>query len=249
MLIMKEYSFNIDIACKVGINAAVVYYNLSFWIDKNIANGKNFKDGKYWTYNSIKAFEKLFPFMSGRQIRTALEKLKDSGLIEEGSFNKESWDRTKWYSVCAMNPHLTKKSNGNDENVEPIPYRKPYNKPVYKQIEPENNSGSLFPEKNTNKLSLFRNSIYGDENGKLYFVEIFNKPDYLGVDINYYYHAVKDWSDSSNKKRTAKGWVATARNFMRSDKQKGKLKMTVEAQKNTKGITDNDTLDYLNNYE
>lgn len=84
----------------------------------------------------------------------------------------------------------------------------------------------LFPLKET-KITLFRNSNFGGEKGSAKFLENFNKPDYAGVDIIYYYHAVKDWSDSANKKRTAKGWLATARTFMRGDKEKGKLKMQI----------------------
>lgn len=42
-----------------------------------------------------------------------------------------------------------------------------------------------------------------------------------GVDLVYYYHAVADWSDSSDTKRTERGWGATIRNFVRGDMQKG----------------------------
>ncbi len=107
--------------------------------------------------------------------------------------------------------------------------------------EPENDSGSLFHQQNPNKTTLFRNSIFGDENGKTVFLSKFNKPDFSGVDLNYYYEAVKDWSDSANKKRTAKGWLATVRNFMRSDNEKKKLKMLVK-----ENVSANqDAIDYL----
>ena len=37
------------------------------------------------------------------------------------------------------------------------------------------------------------------------------------------YNAVADWSDSSNTMRTARGWFATVRTFIRGDKEKNKL--------------------------
>ena len=37
----------------------------------------------------------------------------------------------------------------------------------------------------------------------------------------YYYHAVADWSAQKGKKM--KDWIATARNFIRGDMEKGKL--------------------------
>ena len=52
---------------------------------------------------------------------------------------------------------------------------------------------------------------------------LFNSEDYADINLVYYYNAVADWSDSANKKRTKRGWVATIRNFIKSDKEKNKL--------------------------
>lgn len=43
-----------------------------------------------------------------------------------------------------------------------------------------------------------------------------------GCDLAYYFCAVRDWSDSSNMRRTARGWLATLRNFYRGDLDKGR---------------------------
>ena len=68
------HNFDTNIAEKYGINAAIILQNMYYWIEKNRANEKHFHDGYYWTYNSLKAFEELFPYMSTKQIRGALEK-------------------------------------------------------------------------------------------------------------------------------------------------------------------------------
>lgn len=52
---------------------------------------------------------------------------------------------------------------------------------------------------------------------------LFDSEKYADINLVYYYNAVADWSDSANKKRTKRGWVATIRNFIKSDKEKGKL--------------------------
>ena len=54
-----EHSFDVMLAQKYGVNAAVLLKHFEFWIAKNKANGKNYFDGKYWTYNSRKAFAEL----------------------------------------------------------------------------------------------------------------------------------------------------------------------------------------------
>lgn len=122
---MAIHSFDSAIAQQVGVNAAIIYQNIQFWVEKNQANNKHFYDGCFWTYNSVKAFSNLFPYLTDRQIRTAIDKLKEANLIKVGNFNKANYDRTNWYS-CQI--ELTLKSNGNDQNVEPIPDSKPDNK-------------------------------------------------------------------------------------------------------------------------
>lgn len=140
---MQHY-FDINIAMKYGIQPAIILNNLYFWIEKNRANEKHFYDGYYWTYNSMKAFSELFPYMTERQIDYAIKKLVESGLIIKGNYNKSSYDRTCWYAItkagysilqnCEMDKtnkeysisqncemDKTNLSNGNDTIVKPIP--------------------------------------------------------------------------------------------------------------------------------
>lgn len=125
---MALHSFDPEIAKQVGVNAATIYQNLIYWQEKNEANERHFYEGKYWTYNSLRAFTDLFPYLSADQIRTAIQKLVDADLIEVGEFNKSSYDRTKWYCVKS-HVELGKIPNGEGENPKPIPDSKPNIKP------------------------------------------------------------------------------------------------------------------------
>ena len=124
-----EHSFDIEIAQKYGIEEAIILKHFHFWIQKNEANDDNYFEGKYWTYNSVKAFTELFPYMTERKIRSTLAKMEEQGLIITGNFNKSQYDRTKWYALTDLaysilqkgNFHLTKTENGSDKNVRPIP--------------------------------------------------------------------------------------------------------------------------------
>jgi hypothetical protein len=93
------YQFDIEIAKKYGVDSAVMIQNLAFWIKTNASNGKNFKDGRFWTYNSVKAYEKLFPFWSYKTIRRIIENLLKDGVLIAGNFNENTYDRTNWYSL------------------------------------------------------------------------------------------------------------------------------------------------------
>jgi hypothetical protein len=129
---MSRHSFEPDIAAQVGLNAAVIYQNILWWAEKNAANDRHFHDGLWWTYNSIAAFAELFPYLTGKQIRTALDKLEQEGLLVSGSFNKSAYDRTKWYAPTCLggHVHLPKKANEAASEGKPIPDSKPVVKPV-----------------------------------------------------------------------------------------------------------------------
>lgn len=93
------HSFDVEIAVKYGIECAVLLSHINYWCLKNEANGKHLHNGKYWVYNSKKAFAKLFPYMSERQIDYALTKLKKENLILTDNFNYSKMNRTIWYTV------------------------------------------------------------------------------------------------------------------------------------------------------
>ncbi len=94
-----NHSFNVEVATKYGMLEAVLLENINFWVAKNKANEKNFYDGFYWTYNSITALSKLFPYASRATIFRALHNLEDAGLILAGNYNKDASDKTKWYTL------------------------------------------------------------------------------------------------------------------------------------------------------
>lgn len=123
--------FENNIAMDYGVSEAIILHCIKYWIDKNIVNNAEMKDGKYWTYNTIKAFTILLPYLSARQVNSALKHLQAEGIIEIGNYNKVKFDRTQWYSITdkgyalfddtLSKSHFTKTLNGLVENVKPIP--------------------------------------------------------------------------------------------------------------------------------
>lgn len=124
-----EHSFNIELAKEYGILEAILLKNIWFWIEKNTANEKNFYDGTYWTYNSTRAFNELFPYASESSIKRALKSLQEKGIIKTGNYNKSSYDRTLWYAFTDLGESIVsnrqmetnKSSNGNKQNGLTIP--------------------------------------------------------------------------------------------------------------------------------
>ena len=152
-----NHHFNVEIAKQYGIEEAIIIENLYFWIKKNVANESNKYDGRYWTYNSAKAFAEIFSYMSARKISRVLDSLSVKEAILKGNYNELSFDRTMWYSfsdkllyeldkqkydvnkmsdtydLTKVDNHLPKMSNGSCENDKPIPYNNPNNKQQIKE--------------------------------------------------------------------------------------------------------------------
>jgi hypothetical protein len=98
-LFLLNHSFNVGIAVEHGIDSAIMLGNIFFWIQHNEANEKNFFDGRYWTYNSQKAFSDLFPYWNRAKIQRILSYLEEQGLLMKGNYNKSAYDRTTWFAL------------------------------------------------------------------------------------------------------------------------------------------------------
>ncbi len=132
---MKHY-FEVEVAADVGINAAVVFENIAYWILHNEKQGKNKRDGVYWMYSTQKDLAAQFDYLTEKQVRTALDKLKAAGYIRTGVYNRHGYDKTLWYSLgekgesikrkgLTLAPELangeTETANGADEQGVTIP--------------------------------------------------------------------------------------------------------------------------------
>lgn len=209
-----QHSFDVDIAKKYGIIEAILLNNMWFWIEKNKANGTNYYDGYYWTYNSTRAFSELFPYASQRKIQNALKHLIEEDILQTGNYNKLAYDRTLWYAFtkkgeCIMQKRemdYTEKGNGKPENVQPIPYINSNNKNTNINTDNKGNKSSRFIPPTVEEVRDYcneRNNNIDAEN----FVD---------------YYESKGWMIGRNK---MKDWKASVRTWERNGYSKPKNKV------------------------
>ena len=123
------HTFDVAVAKEVGVIPAILFQNLAFWCQHSQANGTNYHDGNFWTYNTVKALKAIFPYLTSSQIDTGMKKLVDAGLIVKGNYNKSAYDRTTWYAITKYGKSIFDFSemenanfeNGFAENRKPIP--------------------------------------------------------------------------------------------------------------------------------
>lgn len=86
------------VAIRYGVEESIFLDAIVYWYKENKANGRNFHEGRWWTYNSMSAFDEIFPWWSSKQIRRIINSCKDQGALLVGNFNEDRRDRTVWYS-------------------------------------------------------------------------------------------------------------------------------------------------------
>ena len=86
------------VAKRYGLEEAIFLDTVVFWYRTNRAENRNFFGGRWWTHNSLAAFEQLFPWWSSKQLRRIINSCKDQGAIVTGNYNKDRRDRTVWYT-------------------------------------------------------------------------------------------------------------------------------------------------------
>jgi len=99
--LFDEYPVLVDrvLATKIGLNEAIIIQQIHYWVMQNQKRNINFENGYYWTYSSYEDLHKQFPFWSVRTIKRTIRKLEKEGYLISANFNKNPFDKTKWYRI------------------------------------------------------------------------------------------------------------------------------------------------------
>lgn len=93
------HSLDVEHAKAFGCHEALILQSICFWIKTNKANESHFHDGSTWMYNSVRVWQEFFPYLTRKQIRTALDNLRSYGVLKTANHNKLASDRTLWYAL------------------------------------------------------------------------------------------------------------------------------------------------------
>lgn len=96
---IKKYILSEEIAKDVGVEEAMMFQNIYFWVNKNKNKTDHFHEGVYWMYCTVREFTEKYSFWTEAQIKRILGNLIKKDYIKSGEFNKWNPDRTKWYTL------------------------------------------------------------------------------------------------------------------------------------------------------
>lgn len=246
----KRHSFSVDFAKEYGIEAAILAEHFVFWIEKNQADGRNFYDGRYWTFCSVSSLQSIFPYLSAGKIRGALNLLLREGILIKGNFNKSAYDRTLWYSfadafydfkksICKnQQMDCDKFANRNSDICEPIP-DSPTDSPTDSQTNitpPTPQRGECAEPKTVSTPPVIVLPLNSGEYG----VSQEQINEWMGlypaVDVMQQLRNMKGWLDSNpDRRKTKRGILRFITAWLSKEQDRGRSRGQTQQQQKTQG--------------
>lgn len=90
-----------DLIKAVGLHGAVVLRYIDNWLQfkEKKSDHHTFKQGRWWLYYTLDELVENVPITSKASLRRVLEELREGGYLIAKDLNKQSTDRTLWYTV------------------------------------------------------------------------------------------------------------------------------------------------------
>jgi hypothetical protein len=104
----RSIPLHLPLAHAFGVNQAIILQQIRFWMShyeitetkKPKEKRQHFHEGRWWVYNTYEQWQAdNFGFWSTRTIQRYITDLEERGVLISGEFNKNSGDRTKWYTI------------------------------------------------------------------------------------------------------------------------------------------------------
>lgn len=138
ILSSMHHTFDVELAKEYGIEEAILIHHFQHWISHNQKLGRNFIDGRTWTYQTIEEITAHFSYLTPKKVRYAIDTLISKEIIIKGNFNKSSMDKTLWYAFKnqemftkdKIGKSSAKIGNSIAENGKAIPHTIPHTKDV-----------------------------------------------------------------------------------------------------------------------
>jgi hypothetical protein len=104
-----HHSFDPRLADLVGVNAALIIWNLSYLQSQRESQAgpdEFYHEGKWWVRHSYESLAEWHNYLSVDQIRRIMRKLEEDGHVAKSQLGKNPWDRTIYWHVNSVFLHV-----------------------------------------------------------------------------------------------------------------------------------------------
>ena len=83
----NTHSFSVELATTLGLEKTLILQHFFYWHQANADNENMYKDNAVWFFTSRKNIMGVFPYLTERKIRSAIDELVDSGYVRKGNYS------------------------------------------------------------------------------------------------------------------------------------------------------------------
>lgn len=129
-----HHSFDVKLAIELkSVELAILVHHFQYWINKNQQLGRNFVDGRTWTYQTHEEIAAHFPYLNREKVKRYVAKLEKLGILRKANYNKKCTDKTTWYAfeneemftMCKFAPSTCKNAPSTGKFAPSIPHTIP----------------------------------------------------------------------------------------------------------------------------
>lgn len=164
------------------ISEAAVLQQVNYWIEKK----QNYRDGRYWVYNSLENWMKQFTWIKTKAtMKKQFDYLENLGIIVTGNYNKAKFDRTKWYSIDYNRLEALYDAFSKDNNMDVINIDTPMLSTLANGSNKDNNDNTIDYTKTTQKIN--NNNTLDDDKKRVFAKaeQLFNLTPLIIEDVDY----------------------------------------------------------------
>jgi hypothetical protein len=97
-----------------GYAKAIIYQYIANWVIYNQEHGKNYVDGRFWSYNSGRAWADKIQLWDTNTVEKHIKFLRDEGVLDARAMKAHEGKQTLWYTLPR------KESNGGTQIALPL---------------------------------------------------------------------------------------------------------------------------------
>ena len=98
---MALHYFDVDVAQRCGVNAAILLSDIQYWCERYKGDPAHLREGRVWMWSSLDGFVERHPYMSFAQVRFALQQLRQNEMVLT---LRHSGNSTIWYAPSQVSP-------------------------------------------------------------------------------------------------------------------------------------------------
>lgn len=150
----NTHSFSVELATTLGLEKTLILQHFYYWHLANKDNEGMFKDNHTWFFTSRRNILQVFPYLTEKKIRNAIDELVEKGYILKGNYNPDKMKKTNWYALTEKSLGLFDQPLAQESNDwSKSPTKDIINKDNNNNIEKESISKDI-PKKENDSLSL-----------------------------------------------------------------------------------------------